>query len=117
MTSKYLSAFMVALSISAAACSGSPFGDCTDELRVNISPRDTSVAIGAAFQAKVALSTCGGDKRLTDTFTWMSVDPAIARVGAADGRVTAVAPGETTIEVTGARYGEVATIRIAVTPW
>jgi hypothetical protein len=40
----------------------------------------------------------------------------IARVSASDGRVTTVAPGETTIEVAGARYGDVAAIRITVTP-
>jgi hypothetical protein len=98
------------------ACSGPPFGNCTDELRVRIAPRDTTVRQGAELDASVALSTCGGSRQLRDTFTWTSNDPSVARVGPTDGRITTLSVGETTIDVVGARYGHVGSVRIAVTP-
>lgn len=113
--SGYVAVPFVALAL--AACSVTPFGqDCTDELRIQLAPRDTSVGVGASFQAGVSLSTCGGSKRLSDTFTWSSLDPAVVQVIASTGRVTAVAPGETTVSVVGARYGPVGDIRIIVAP-
>jgi hypothetical protein len=105
---------VVALAL--GACSISPFGgDCTDELRIHLAPRDTSVVVGASFDARVSLSTCGGSKRVSDTFTWTSLDPGVVQVTAATGRVTAVAVGEATVEVVGARSGPVGSIRIIVT--
>src|SRR5687768_14266189 len=99
------------------ACSGPPFGKtCTDELRVRFAPRDSTVVLGASFQASVSLSTCGGSERLRDTFTWSSLDPNVVQVIASTGRVTAVGIGETTVNVVGARYGEIGGIPIAVIP-
>jgi hypothetical protein len=110
-----LTVALVALAL--GACSVTPFGrDCTDELRIHLAPRDTGVVVGASFQASVSLSTCGGSKRLSDTFTWTSLDPAVVQVTASTGRVTAVATGETTVDVVGARYGPVGAIRITVAP-
>jgi hypothetical protein len=34
-------------------------GACTDELRVHLSPSDTTVAVGSTFQPVIVLSTCG----------------------------------------------------------
>ena len=104
------------LALGLVACSGPPFGACTDELRVLLAPRDSSVVVGASFQARVALSTCGGSKRLRDTFTWSTLDPNVVQVTASTGRVTAVGIGATTVNVVGARYGPVGAIRIAVIP-
>ena len=99
------------------ACAGPPFGkNCTDELRVLLAPRDTTMVVGASLQARVSLSTCGGSERLSDTFTWSSLDANVVHVIASTGRVTAVGVGETTVRVVGARYGGVGGIRIAVTP-
>src|SRR5687767_11719952 len=103
------------ITLALGACSGPPFGrDCTDELRVFLTPRDTSVVVAASFQARVALSTCGGSKALSDTFTWSSLDPNVVQVTASTGRVSAVGVGETTVNVVGARYGPVGGIRISV---
>lgn len=111
----YVTAALVALALS--ACSGSPFGEsCTLELRISLAPEDTSMVVGASFQARVALSSCGGRKRLSDTFTWSSLDPNVVQVTASTGRVTAVGIGETTVNVVGARYGAVGRIRVAVIP-
>jgi len=104
------------LALALGACSGPLFGNCTDELRVLLAPRDSSVVVGGSFQIRVALSTCGGSKRLSDTFTWSSLDANVVRVTASTGRVTAVGIGETTVNVVGARYGPVGGIRIAVIP-
>ena len=111
----YVTVALVTLTL--GACSVPPFGrDCTDELRIQLAPRDTSVVVGASFQARVSLSTCGGSKRLSDTFTWSSLDPTVVQVIASTGRVTAVAIGETTVNVVGARYGPVGGVRIMVAP-
>ena len=109
---------LVALAgLALGACSGPPFGEtCTQELRIHLSPSDTTVVVGASFQAEVSLATCGGSKRLSDTFTWGARDPTIVQVTASTGRVTAVGSGQTTVNVTGARYGSLGEIRILVAP-
>ena len=104
------------LALASISCSSPPFGNCTDELRVRLTPRDTSVVVGATFQASVALSTCGGGKRVSDAFTWSSLDLNVVRVDATTGRVTAAGAGESAVDVVGARYGAVGRIRIVVTP-
>lgn len=91
-------------------------GACTDELRVQLTPRDTAVSVGSAFTAAVALSTCGGRQPLADTFTFASTNAAAASVDAATGRVTAVGAGQADIVVTGDRYGQVGRIRLTVAP-
>jgi len=89
---------------------------CTDELRIALAPRDTAVAVGEGFTPAVALSSCGGRNRLVDTFTWVARDPAVVSVDPATGRTTGRAPGETAVEVSGARYGRVGAVRVVVRP-
>jgi hypothetical protein len=112
---RYVTAALVALSL--GACSGPPFGrTCTDDLRFQLTPEDSRVVVGASFQAMASLATCGGRERLSDTYTWSSIDPNVAQVTASTGRVTAVGIGETMVNVVGARYGSVGAIRITVIP-
>jgi hypothetical protein len=89
---------------------------CTDELRIHLAPRDTAVPVGAAYQASVALSSCGGREKLSDNFVWTAADPAIVRVNASTGRVTALAAGETHVAVEGDYYGRLGNIRVTVRP-
>jgi hypothetical protein len=100
-------------------CPASPTGlrtACTDELHIHLAPRDTAVPVGAAYQASVALSSCGGRKKVSDTFVWTAVDPTIVRVNASTGRVTALAVGETHVAVEGDYYGRLGSIRVTVRP-
>lgn len=89
---------------------------CTSELRVHLSPSDTTVSAGSTFAPVIRLSTCGGSKRLQDTFSLEADDPAVAAVDPATRRITAIGAGETHVKVTGDRYGPVGAIRVAVVP-
>lgn len=98
------------------ACDGSVLGTtCTDELRTDLQPRgEQQITVGTGFTATIALSTCGGRERLSDTFTWAARDTLVVRVDPATGRVTGRAPGSTSVDVRGARYGAVGTIPVTV---
>jgi hypothetical protein len=99
-----------------SACDGGLTGsNCTDELRVAIQPSGAQqVAVGAAFTATIALSTCGGSKTVSDTFTWSARDTLVVRVEPATGRVTGRSPGATSVDVRGTRYGALGTVPVAV---
>lgn len=84
------------------------------ELRVNQSPGDTTVSVGASFTASVKLSGCGGRKQLSDTFTWHSSDSSIVSVGTTSGVVAARAAGQADVNATGAEYGSVGHFRVTV---
>jgi len=104
------------VAVALGACDGSVLGTaCTDELRTDLQPRgEQQIAVGTGFTATVALSTCGGRERLSDTFTWAARDTLVVRVDVATGRVTGRAPGSTAVDVRGARYGPVGTIPVTV---
>lgn len=91
-------------------------GACTRELRVHLTPADTTIKVAETFTAAVALSSCGGREQLTDTFTWRAKDPDVVTVDLTTGRVTGRAPGETRLEITGRRYGLVGGPRVVVRP-
>ena len=97
-----------------AGCDVVPTANCTQELRIALTPLDTTVRLGASFQAAVRLSSCGGSKQLSDRFAWTAADPAIVAVHVATGRVTALAAGETRVEVRGQYYGPLGSIRVVV---
>jgi hypothetical protein len=96
---------VTSLAVSLTACGILPSEVCTMELRSEVTPSDTTVAVGASFTPRIALSSCGGKKRLLDTFTWSSADPAIVAIQPTTGRITALAAGETSVTVDGVRYG------------
>lgn len=87
---------------------------CTAEFRIDLSPRDTAILVGAGFNPTVALSTCGGSKRYTDTFTWTAVDASVVRVVVTTGRTVALKPGLSAVQVTGQRYGQLGSIMVTV---
>ena len=89
---------------------------CTQELRVQVTPRDTTVSVGNTFTPSVTLSSCGGKERLSDSFTYETTNPAAATVHPNTGRVTATGAGQADIRITGQRYGQVAQIRVTVSP-
>ena len=90
--------------------------DCTRELRVALSPRDTAIVVGESFTPRLALSSCGGREQLTDSSTWAAGDPAVVSVEAATGRITGLTPGATAVEVAGDRYGRLGTVHVVVRP-
>lgn len=107
---------LLAAALMLGACDGGLTGaNCTDELRVAIQPSGAQqIAIGASFTATVALSTCGGSKTVSDTFTWSARDTLVARVEPATGRVTGRSPGATSVDVRGTRYGALGTVPVTV---
>jgi hypothetical protein len=96
------------------ACRDGALTVCTRELRATLSPRDTAIAIAESFTPTVALSSCGGRERLTDTVSWTALDPAVITVDPATGRVTGRTPGATSLDVFGARYGRLGSISVRV---
>lgn len=96
------------------ACAAFPTEACTDELLIRLGPQDTTVRVGATYQARAGLSSCGGRKRLSDSFTWTAADAAVVRVDASTGRITALATGETRVTVDGTGYGRLGSIRVTV---
>jgi hypothetical protein len=117
LTSVVVAGLALGLTLTASACSSpSPFGACTEELRVRLTPQDTAVAEGSAFSATAALSSCGGKQELEDSFTFQSSDVSVAAVDSASGRVTAIGSGRADINVVGERYGPVGRILVTVLP-
>jgi hypothetical protein len=88
---------------------------CTAELGVRVSPRDTTVAVGSALRPVVQLTSCGGAQYVTDHIAYSSSDPAVVRVDSASGTLTALRVGSATISVSGATYGSLGVMRIAIT--
>lgn len=88
--------------------------ECTAELRVRTTPGDTIIRVGETFMPAVQMFSCGGHVQLSDTFTWRSRDPGMVQVDAATGRAVGLAPGETSIEVTGRTYGTFEVTRVRV---
>ena len=99
-----------------AACSERPPTICTEELRVQFTPNDTTITVGQSFTASVTLSSCGGALSLVDTFGWRSDDPAIATVDSVSGRVVGQLPGATRIQANGKSYGPVGSLAVSVQP-
>lgn len=110
-------AFLGALAAGLTLTACSQFTEaCTQELRVELAPRDTSVKTGATFPVAARLSSCGGKQQLHDTFTFLSTNPAVVSVDGATQRATAVGSGTAEISVTGRQYGQVGSIRVIVGP-
>ena len=101
---------LVIATVLASAC-GSV---CTLELGVHSTPADTTIRVGEAFTPSVQLSSCGGERVLSDVFTWRSDSSSIATVESATGRVVGQSAGETRIAGTSERYGAHAEVRVTV---
>jgi uncharacterized protein YjdB len=91
---------------------------CTQELSVEVLPRDRSIRIGQEFTATATAVSCGGRERSPYTVAWTSRDPAVAGVDAATGRVQGLSSGTARIRAhephdAEAVWGEV---RVTVTP-
>lgn len=66
--------------------------------RIEVSATNLSLTVGDAAAAVTATARTASNRTLPTAFAWSSANPAIARVDA-NGRVTAVAPGNTTVTV------------------
>jgi hypothetical protein len=91
-----LAAVAVLAAAAAAACNDVT-GDCTDELRINLQPRDPTIAPGESFTAMIELSTCAGRERWRPEVVWRAQDTTVVRVDSLTGRVTGRAIGETQV--------------------
>lgn len=73
-----------------------PFA-CTDELGVEVRPRERTIRVGESFTAEAIGTSCGGRERFPYAVEWRSADTTIARVNAQSGQVTGVTVGATSI--------------------
>lgn len=90
-----------------SACGESPTAQievCPSDLRESMSPRDTAIAPGEQFTARLTLLGCYGTKVLSDTITYTSEDLSVAVVGTTTGIVTGVNPGTTRIRARSVHY-------------
>jgi Bacterial Ig-like domain (group 2) len=92
-----LRACAILLFVLAPGCVGLPFGACTDELGVEIRPRERTIRVGESFQAQATGITCGGRKRWKMEMYWATVDTSIIRVDRG-GQVNGLKPGFAAVE-------------------
>jgi len=105
---------VLSIALAALGCRD-PFA-CTRELRFDVTPRATSIAVGQSFVGSMSLSSCGGREKLTDTFIWRSDSPQVASVDAT-GRVRGLATGAATVTVESVGYGATGSIQVTVNPF
>jgi hypothetical protein len=90
---------------------------CPDDLRVHRTPVDTVISVGQTFTPTFQFLGCAGTEPLNDVLTFTSTAPAILQVHSISGQATALAPGDGSIQVLGAKYGQSgATIAVTVVP-
>ncbi len=89
---------------------------CTSELEVSYDPPPNPLQVGVSFPLKVTLRGCGGQLTLEDELTWESADSLIVSVDNAGPTATARAPGQTTVSVTGKRFGRFGWMPVSVIP-
>jgi hypothetical protein len=77
---------------------------CPSDLRFTASPRDTVIAPGEQFTARLLLFGCAGTRALTDTLTFESSDLDVVAVGKTSGTVIGVRPGLAAVRVTAKHY-------------
>ena len=116
MTRRRFSFAALTCALAGACTTDSPLQGCTRELRVQFSPRDTSIVAGQAFTASVQLSSCGGAEALSDTFGWQAENPAVATVDSLSGQVVGRSPGATRVAANGEHYGPVGSLVVTVHP-
>ena len=105
----------IVLVLATLSCSN-PAEVCTAELRVRVTPASLDLSVGESTCVTVALSTCGGSKKLSDTFSWSAQDTTIVRVDTATSRITGRLPGSTFVTGAGKVYGQVAYVPVTVIP-
>lgn len=108
------SAAAFAVIVGVGGCTSIFTSDCADELSVHMDPSDTTIAVGQQFTEHVSLTTCGGTRRVADSFTWRSDDPTVVTVDRDTGLVTAIGVGQTSIVLTGARLRDLARVHVTV---
>jgi hypothetical protein len=97
-----------------AACS-SPLV-CTSELRVALSPTDTTLRVAQELEPSLRLASCGGRQSLPVRIALSSSDTNVVRIEPGAHRVRAVGPGTAQVIVTDSTYGHVGDVHIVVTP-
>ena len=107
------------LSLVLAGCAGcsSVVDSCTGELRINLVPRSRAIVVGESFTPSMELSSCGGQRRLTDVVRWRLADPAdtlVVRTDSITGRVTGLRPGSARVQVSGAVHGRLGEVEVIV---
>ncbi len=106
-----LSALCIAVGLSGCEL---PVLACSDDLGMKLTPSERTILVGESFTPSVTLSTCGGQRRITDSFTWAAEDLAVVSVDPRTGRTTGKTPGQTLIWPTGQRYGRLSAIQVTV---
>ncbi len=110
-----LSLICLALAGALAACdrARSPVVVCNSDLRMTLSPVDTSIAVGQSFRAQMVLKTCSGTKVVPESYLYSSQDSTIAQVDTA-GMVTGRRTGTTSIHIQAVQVGLRADVTVVV---
>ena len=99
--------------LSASSCSSLTL-TCPRDLGFRVDPTSTTLGVGEGTTATAEFLGCHGKSVLDDQITWSSADSSIARVDAATGRITGRAPGSTTVQAHGEKYGTMPPITVTV---
>ena len=86
---------------------------CPADLRVRVTPRDTTLVVGQRFQPRVEYLGCAGTKVLDTPVVYRTNDPTVLAVAPASGQAFAVAVGRATLTADAPEYGF--PVQIAVT--
>jgi uncharacterized protein (DUF58 family) len=91
---------------------------CTQELGVEVRPRDQTLSVGREFTATATGVSCGGRQRFPYAVRWHSTDPAVAQVDSLSGRVRALSVGTARIQAhePGTRHAFWGEVLVNVTP-
>jgi hypothetical protein len=87
---------------------------CPAILVIGVAPSAISVAVGETSAAPVVTLVGGCGDALVDIFTWTVADATIATVNQANGAITGIRTGQTTVTVRGAKYGNIGAIAVTV---
>jgi hypothetical protein len=87
-----------------AACGQTEPTVCPADLRVRVTPHETTLVVGQRFQPRVEYLGCAGTKVLATPVVYGTNDPAVLSVDTASGRATAVSVGRATLTADAPAY-------------
>ena len=108
----------VAILMSALATSSCTDDGCTLEISTEVTPQPFHLTPGESGGAEIRVTTCRSVISVPD-WRWESSNPSIAVVDSVSGRITGVAPGQTTVvarsQARGLLAGLVVIVRLPAT--
>lgn len=120
MNPRMLPLFVVALGLSAIACTSGTTTElpvnCPADLRLQTTPLVDTLLVGEFVNLRASAFGCAGTVTLATTWLWHSSDTLVARVDSTSGRVQARRAGSATITPRSSTYGSGIPAGITVLP-